>query len=203
MKKFFAVITTLLMFSALHAFDFSFGIEGAAGLNTMKIESDVNSDFDFIPGFSFGGTAQMSFNEVTALETKVLFHNGNGFSYIQASGKAKASFWTIDVPLLLKLTFAGIDTIPGRFTMFAGPTFNFHIGSVEESLGGIMKAYNSNSPELNPFVLGLEAGCEYSFSKENGFLAGLSVNCDLTNFASDTDVKANRISIMPYFGYKF
>ncbi len=202
MKKIIFATAILLMFSALNAMDFSLGIEGAAGLNTMKVESgSVESDFDFIPGFRFGSTAELSFSEVTALEAKVLFHNGNGYSCVTAAGKAKTSFWTVDVPLVVKLTFAGIDSIPGRFSLFAGPSFNFLVGSVEESVAGVRK--DNSSLSLNPFVLGLEAGCEYAFTHSDGFRIGLSVNCDLTDFSKTSNVRANRISVMPYLGYRF
>lgn len=202
MKKIITVTAILLMFSALNALDFSFGIEGAAALNSMKVESgSVESDFDFIPGFRFGSTAELSFNKVTALESKVLFHNGNGFSCVTAGGKTKTSFWTVEVPLVVKLTFAGIETVPGRFSMFAGPSFNFLIGNVKESVAGIVK--DGASLSLNPFVMGLEAGCEYAFTKADGFKIGLSVNCDLTDFSKADGVTANRISVMPYFGYRF
>lgn len=202
MKKLFAIISIFMIISSVNALDFSFGIEGAVGLNTMKEESSgVESDFDFIPGFRFGNTAELSFNEVTSLEAKVLFHNENGFSYISPLGKSKTSFWTVDIPLIVKLTFAGIYTIPGKFSMFAGPTFNFLISDIEESLSG--RKLEKSSLSLNPFVLGIEAGCEYDFTKSKGFNIGFSVNCDLTDFSNTTGIVANRICIMPYFGYKF
>lgn len=202
MKKIFTVIAILLTSSALYALDFSFGIEGAAGRNTMNVETgSVVSDFDCVPGYRFGGSAELAFNSVTALETKVLFHHGNGYSCITPAGKTKVSFQTVDVPLLLKLTFTGIESHPGRLSLFAGPEFSWLLGNVQESVAGTRT--EGAALTLNQFVMGIEAGCEYAFTQAEGFRTGLSVDCDLSDFSGKDGTKANRFSIMPYVGYRF
>ena len=193
MKKNMALVFLALLALPLSAKKFSFGIEGGAGINTAFVKAGgIESDFDFIPTFRAGVDAQL----------KALFHHNNGFSFTDQNGKTKASFMTLDVPLLLKLTFAGIENIPGRFAIFAGPNFSFKLGDVSESNGGWtsgQKRFDSN----DIFAAGIECGAEYSFTKENGFRIGLSVLVDLSDFSKDKNFSTRRLCAMPYLCYYF
>ena len=190
--------------SVIFAKGFSFGIEGGAGLNTAEIEfnNSMESDFDFIPTYRFGANVEYSFNDVTSIKAKTLFHHSNGFSFTDSTGKTKVSFDTIDIPVLMKLCFAGIENIPGRFSVFAGPNFSFRFSDIRESHGGFSsdeKLYKSD----DIFAAGIEAGAEYAFSKESGFLLGFSTLLDFTSFSKDKDFDLHRICVMPYLGYQF
>ena len=203
MKKSLALVFLALLALPLPAKKFSFGIEGGAGINTAFVKAGgLESDFDFIPTFRAGAAAEWNFNQVTALQLKALFHHNNGFSFTDQKGKTKVSFMTVDIPLLLKLTFAGIENIPGRFAIFAGPNFSFKLGGVSESSGGWtsgQKRFDSD----DIFAAGLECGAEYAFSKENGFRIGLSVLVDLSDFSKDKDFSTRRLCATPYLSYYF
>ncbi len=190
--------------TALFANKFNFGIEGAAGINTVKIKNSNGneSDFDFLPSYRFGISGQFNFNDVTSLRAKVLMHNENGFSFIDSAGKNKTSFSTIDLPVLLKLNFLGIETIPGTFSIFAGPNFSFRITDIKTSQAGFATGISPFETD-DFFAVGLESGAEYSLNKENGFAVGFSVLFDISTFSSDKDYRMRRISIMPYLNYRF
>lgn len=207
MKKIFFIISLLCISTVnplIFAKDFALGIEGGAGLNTAEIEfnNSTESDLDFIPTFRFGATVEYSFNDVTSIRAKTMFHHNNGFSFTDSSGKTKVSFDTIDIPVLMKLCFTGIENIPGRFSVFAGPNFSFRFSDIRESHGGFSSAeklYKSG----DFFAAGLEVGAEYAFSKKSGFLLGFSALLDFTSFSKDKDFDLHRICIMPYLGYQF
>lgn len=191
--------------TSLFASRFNFGIEGAAGINTVQIRNsteNIESDFDFLPSYRFGVSGQFNFNDVTSLRAKVLAHNENGFSVTDSTGKIKASFSTIDLPVLLKLNFLGIETVPGIFSLFAGPNFSFRITDIKTSQAGFVTDLNTFETD-DFFAVGLESGAEYSFNKENGFAVGFSVLFDISTFSNDKDFKMQRISVMPYMNYRF
>jgi hypothetical protein len=204
MKKLTAFAISIIISSALFANNFSFGVEGGAGINTAAVElsNGTKSDFDFIPTFRFGGGVEYSFNEVTSLQLKTFFHHGNGFSFTDSNGKTKVSFMTIDIPVLLKLTFSGINNINGRFSIFAGPNFSFRIGDFNESRGGWKNGANSFSSN-DIFAAGIECGVEYAFTKAAGFRLGCSVLFDISDFSHNADFSTRRLCVMPYIGYWF
>ena len=92
-KRFLIVMTFSIVAEALFAKSFSFGVQGDVGVNSAIIEnsSGNKSDFDFLPAFRFGGGAEFSFNEITSLQLKTLFHHNNGFSFTDSNGKTKLS----------------------------------------------------------------------------------------------------------------
>lgn len=203
MKRILSII--LLCFSAtvLFAQGFSFGVEGGLGVHSMWVKtSGTESDFDFIPGFRFGAGAEYAFSEVAVLQAKTLFHHKNGFSYISGGSAHKVSFMTLDIPLLVKLTFKGIKSVPGIFSVFAGPNFTVRIGDVTASDGGFT-ADGSEPFSLKSFAAGLEAGAEYAFTKSGGFRLGLSFVMDFSDFSDTSGIEARRYFLMPYLGYWF
>ena len=198
-----ALLFLALLALPLSAKKFSFGIEGGAGINTAFVKADgKESDFDFIPTFRAGAAAEWNFNQVTALQLKALFHHNNGFCFTDQNGKTKVSFMTLDVPLLLKLTFAGIENIPGRFSIFAGPNFSFKLGNVSESNGGWTGGQKRFDFD-DIFAAGIECGAEYAFTKQNGFRIGLSVLVDLSDFSKDKNFSTRRLCATPYLSYYF
>lgn len=203
-KRILSAIFAVFLSAVVFAEGFSFGVEGAFALNKMNLTlgNGSESDFDFVPGFRFGGAAEYSFNEITSLQTKILFHHKNGFSYVQGGNTCKLSFMTLDIPVLLKLTFAGINNIPGRFSVFAGPNFSFRLGDYEASSGGFT---SSQGKLFTPgyFAAGLEAGAEYAFTKADGFRLGFSVLMDFSDFSESSGVAARRLCFMPYVSYWF
>lgn len=204
MKRTFLCVIFLALSSIVIAEGFSFGVEGGAGINTTQstFANGNKSDFDYIPTCRFGAGMEYDFSQVTALQLKTFFHHGNGFSFINANGKTKVSFMTIDVPILLKLTFTGIESIPGRFAIFAGPNFSFRIGDIQESHGGIDDGRKSFSTS-DIFAAGIECGAEYAFTKKEGFRLGCSVIFDISDFSDNSDFSMRRLCVLPYLSYWF
>lgn len=204
MKRTFLCVIFLALSSIVIAEGFSFGVEGGAGINTIQstFANGNKSDYDFIPTCRFGAGVEYNFSPVTALQLKTFFHNANGFSFIDAKGKTKISFMTIDVPILLKLTFTGIENISGRFAIFAGPNFSFRIGDIQESHGGIKDGIKSFSSS-DIFAAGIECGAEYAFTKNEGFRLGCSVIFDISDFSDNSDFSMRRLCVLPYLSYWF
>lgn len=204
MKRFLFSLSIFVLSTALFAEGFSFGVEGGGGINTVKsgFPNGNESDFDYILTCRFGAGVEYGFNRVTTLQLKTFWHHSNGFSFIDANGKTKVSFMTIDVPVLLKLTFAGIESIPGRFSIYAGPHFSFRIGNTQESHAGINDGRKTFSSK-DIFAAGLECGAEYAFTKEDGFRLGCSVIFDISDFSGDEDFSTRRICILPNLSYWF
>lgn len=204
MKRFIICLLILICSAGLWARKFSFGIEGGCGANTSKssFSNGTKSDFDYIPTCRFGAGAEYNFTQVTALQLKAFFHHSNGFSFIDENGKTKISFMTIDVPVLLKLTFAGIETIPGRFAVYAGPNFSYRIGDIQEAHAGIEDGRKTFS-SADIFAAGIECGAEYVFTKEDGFRLGCSVTFDISDFSDNSDFSMRRVCILPYLSYWF
>lgn len=204
MKRIIVIAILIIFSNTLFAKNFSFGVEGGAGINTAIIEfSDgTKSDFDFITTVRFGGGAEYSFNEITTLQIKTFFHHRNGFSFTNSNGKTNVSFMTIDIPVLLKFTFTGIENINGRFSIFTGPNFSFKISDFDVSIGGWKNDLNIFSSD-DIFAAGIECGAEYAFTKEDGFRLGCSVLYDISDFLHNADFSTRRLCIMPYLSYWF
>lgn len=202
MKRILLLISVLILSTAeIFANELRFGIEGGAGFNTMEFETDSRkSDYDFIPGFRTGLGIEYRFSDVTALQLKTFYHHNNGFSFISGGEKQKTSFGTVEIPLLLKLTFAGIDTVPGRFSISAGPLFSFFTGDFSQSAGGT-RTGQKGEDFLDGFAAGMECGVEYEFNRRNGFRAGMNVGFDISSFTKKDN--GRRVFILPYLGYYF
>ena len=104
MKKITAFAISIIISSSLFANNFSFGVEGGAGINTAAVElsNGTKSDLDFIPTFRFGGGVEYSFSEVTCLQLKTFFHHGNGFSFTDLNGKTKVLKRVVSTEIIKK-----------------------------------------------------------------------------------------------------
>ncbi len=197
-KRFPVLIMVLILWgfsgmtgAGLYAEGFNFGMTAQFG--TSGLEGSMGgktTDFNVVPGGRFGIFCGWNSAAVLGFRGEVFWHHNNGAAWTSGGNGNRISFQTVEVPLLLKATFAGWQAVSGKLSIVAGPVFNFVPGSVNYSNGGFSK---STKLEPSVFVMGMEAGAEYEFGGNTGlaaeFRSGFDFESILKSTAEDTGLK--------------
>ncbi len=166
---------------------FNFGIEGACGINFSVSDPAEGKDLNGKRLFALrlGMGAELNLSDYIAAQVKA-FVRYPGFSCKDKNKNFNAPAFAIDMPLLLKFTFANVPSEFGRFALFGGPNLSFTLSDSKDFSGEKL------------YAMGLEFGTEYSMAKVKGLRMGCSVLMDFLSFTNGISCSVNRISIMPY-----
>lgn len=162
MKK--LILSTAAILGIATAADAQFvryGVKGGLDLSTAPINSAFNNiENKLSPGVYVGGLAEMSFRsrsdkfKLQVEANYTLSQLKNEYDYRNFDHSAKTTLHTINIPVLAKYFFTP------RFSLYAGPTANFNLGSKFSNTN-----FTGAKPDANVFQLGAMLGANYYIYK--------------------------------------
>lgn len=223
MKKLISIIAALAIGASAFAIDL--GVIGGFSFNsltgtTTSGNTTTTTKYDMAYGGKVGAAIDIPVAKILSVQPEILFHFNNGGSSsseisafgLKASGTTVYSFNSIEFPVLAK---ANLNIGSGTLSALVGPTFNILIGEITTTVTSKNNIINNTSKteskntsfddaNWNTFVVGLEAGAEYSFKAGPGKLAiGCVVDFDFGDIAKSDNVTLTRFAITPQLTYYF
>jgi hypothetical protein len=183
-----------------------------AGFNmsnmTMKDNNGTYSnDFEFLPGFQIGATAEFPVNDNFSVETGLSFFT-KGYKYelslLGEKYNTTVSMYYLDIPIVAKGYFniKGFD-VYGILGPYLGYGLSGKVSSDSEEMGDEDISFGtSTDDDFKPLDYGLLIGAGMQF---NNFEIGLSYSLGLANISiyEDDDLRVANNVISLTAGYKF
>ncbi|GGD29742.1 porin family protein [Flavobacterium orientale] len=176
MKKIMLSILAVVAFGTANAQDVTFGVK--AGANFSNFTGDF--DTDGRTGFYIGGLADFAISEKFHVQPELLYSMEGG-----DTDGFDAGVNYLRVPIMAKYYVAE------GFSLQAGPSVAFKIGTVEEEFDEAVKSID--------FGLGLGAGYELS----GGLFFDLRYNLGLANISDIEGADAKNTNLQVGLGYRF
>lgn len=170
-----------------------------AGINLANVGGDGTDGFDTksIVGLQFGAAAEISVNEMIAVQPELLyFQKGTSIDFGSFGGEVDQVLNYLEIPVLLKLKF-GQEGGP-KFFGTVGPSFGFGLnGKLKSDAGDEDIDFDDDEIKKLDISASIGAGAEFAAGPGNLFidvryLLGLSTTDD-SEF--DADIKNRGIGI--------
>lgn len=211
MKKLIILLLAVFLISSVsETYATTFGVKGGLNLSNMFMKDNsgtYSTEFEMLPGFQIGATAEFDINEKYAFETGLLFAT-KGYKFEHSvAGEEYSSTLTlnyIDIPLAGK----GYFNVQ-NFDVYGllGAYIGYGIGGTassdyDEQEDEDISFGSEQGDDFKPFDFGLLIGAGVQYQK---FEFGLSYALGLANLSvyDDDDMKVNNRVISVTVGYKF
>lgn len=221
MKKQFLLAASILFYSLSFAQSSpSFGVRGGASVSGMRGDA-VNSLQDMLDfadgmittndrtGFFAGAYVAVPLSNVVSLEPSVYYTqkgynltgelNIKGAEFIGANAKARLNTSYIDIPVLIKANFNGLQ-------LFAGPQVSYLASADLKTTAGLLgfNLFNNTtdaSEQFNKWDAAITGGAGYQFS--NGMNITASYDYGLTKVDKNQNLDSYNRGFKVGLGFKF